>query len=220
MRIKTIVLIISLFVSVCWAKPHDQASLQKGAALFMNYCSGCHSLKYLHYNRMAEDLGIQNPELLKKNLIFTQAQAHDPIQTALPLEDAQQWFGLMPPDLSLIARQKGIPWLHDYLTGFYQDKSRPYGVNNVLEPNEAMPDVLESLRVSGPHQNQLDDIKSKNFEQAIADLLHFLAYAGEPVQSARQHLGLFVIPFLILLLVFVYYLKKCYWKGVKRDQRS
>ena len=116
----------------------DKESLQRGAQLFMNYCSGCHSLKYMRYNRMAEDLGLTtfdgqvDEDLLKNNLIFTQAVIYDPIQIAMLPEDAKQWFGMVPPDLSLSARDRGPQWLFNYLQGFYSDDSRPFGVNNIM----------------------------------------------------------------------------------------
>ncbi len=117
---------------------NHKASLQRGAKLFMNYCSGCHSLKYMHYNQMAQGLGLVtfdgrvDDDLLKNNLIFTQALVNAPIEIALSPEDAKQWFGVVPPDLSLVVRERGARWLHLYLSSFYNDKSRPFGVNNRL----------------------------------------------------------------------------------------
>ena len=36
----------------------DQASLQRGAKLFMNYCLGCHQMQYQRYERTFRDIGI------------------------------------------------------------------------------------------------------------------------------------------------------------------
>ncbi len=200
---------------------HNKASLQRGAALFINYCSGCHSLNYLSYKQMAQDLEIP-VSLLKKNLIFTQSKVTDPIRVALEPEDAKQWFGLMPPDLSLSARQRGRAWLYRYLTGFYQDDTRPFGVNNSLIPNVAMPDVLESLRkkslLNNPHQSYLNNTQkekthTEEFEQELGDLINFLAYVGEPARLQRTQLGPFVILFLMIFLLPVYYLKRLYWSN-------
>lgn len=205
--LNSVVLAHSIEVNV-----QDQARLQRGARLFMNYCSGCHSLKYLRYNHMAKGLGLtgfdtQTNKNLLSNLIFTQATMNDPIRIALPPEDAKQWFGIVPPDLSLIAREKGTKWLYSYLNSFYRDDSRPFGTNNRLVPDVAMPNILETLNheLSG---GQFDNVQ---------DLVTFLAYVGEPVQSVRSHMGFFVVGFLLILFLAVLGLKAVYWRkiGVK-----
>src|SRR6202789_1644969 len=119
-------------------------SLQRGARNFMNYCSGCHSLKYLRYNRMAEDLNIP-PKELQHNLIFTSDKAFEGISSAMP-QDAVGWFGKQPPDLSLMARERGVDYMYSYLKGFYVDKTRPWGVNNLYLPGASMPHVLAQLQ--------------------------------------------------------------------------
>ncbi|KTD14665.1 ubiquinol-cytochrome c oxydoreductase, cytochrome c1 [Legionella gratiana] len=190
---------------------HDQASLQRGAKLFMNYCSGCHSLNYLRYNRMAEGLGLirfpgQIDEgLLKNNLIFTQATINDPIQIAMPPEDAKQWFGRVPPDLSLIVREKGTEWLYNYLNGFYKDDSRPFGTNNHLVPDVAMPNILDTLR---------DEMVTRQFDVSLLDLVTFLTYVSEPTQIERYSMGFFVIGFLIILFFVSLSLKVVYWRKI------
>ena len=83
-------------------------SLQRGARNFMNYCSGCHSLNYLRYNRMAADLKIPEPELAA-NLMFTSDKPFDTINSAMP-KDSEGWFGKQPPDLSLMARERGVDY--------------------------------------------------------------------------------------------------------------
>ncbi|HHF0524567.1 TPA: cytochrome c1 [Legionella anisa] len=192
----------------------DKASLQRGARLFMNYCSGCHSLNYLRYNNMAKGLGITgfdgriNEDLLKNNLIFTQATVNDPIRIALPPEDAKQWFGIVPPDLSLVAREKGTEWLYSYLNGFYRDDSRPFGTNNRLVPDVAMPNILETLN---------HELSGDQFHNELHDLVTFLAYVGEPMQSIRYRIGFYVVSFLLVLFLVVLGLKRVYWRknGIK-----
>ena len=131
---------------------HDKASLQRGARLYMNYCQGCHSLKYMRYNRMAKGIGIVDrdgkidSDLVKANLIFTGAKIFDTIHTAMAPQQAKAWFGVVPPDLSLIARVRGVDWLYTYLLSFYKDTKRPFGTNNALFPDVAMPNVLLSLQ--------------------------------------------------------------------------
>src|SRR5450631_645881 len=121
------------------------SSLQRGARNFMNYCSGCHSLKYLRYNRMATDLGIPQAEL-ESDLMFTSNKVFDTVVSAMPGADAETWFGKQPPDLSLIARSRSVDYLYAYLKDYYVDKARPWGVNNLLLPGTAMPAVLSDLQ--------------------------------------------------------------------------
>jgi ubiquinol-cytochrome c reductase cytochrome c1 subunit len=125
----------------------DSASLQRGAKLFMNYCSGCHGLSFMRYNRMGRDIGISD-ELLKDNLLFTGEKVEDKITTAMRAGDAAGWFGVAPPDLSVVARSRGPDWLYSYLVTFYADDnpSRPFGVNNLVFPDVGMPHVLWSLQ--------------------------------------------------------------------------
>ena len=123
----------------------DRASLQRGAQLYMNYCSGCHSLKYLRYSRMAEDLGLTEEEVMN-NLNFTGAKFGEQIQVSMPHDPAGKWFGKMPPDLSTISRVRGSDWIYTYLKSFYLDESRPLGWNNKLFPNASMPNPFWELQ--------------------------------------------------------------------------
>ncbi|MGN6153331.1 MAG: cytochrome c1 [Lysobacteraceae bacterium] len=119
----------------------DKGSLQRGAQLFMNNCSGCHSLKYLRYSRMAEDLGLTEAQVMD-NLNFTGAKIGDHIISPMPEDKAAKWFGKAPPDLSLTARVRGTDWIYTYLKSFYIDEARPLGWNNKLFPNASMPNPL------------------------------------------------------------------------------
>lgn len=207
-------------------------SLQRGARNFMNYCSGCHSIKYLRFKRMATDLKIPESELAG-NLMFTSDKAFDTINSAMP-KDSEGWFGKQPPDLSLIARARGVDYLYSYMKGFYVDKTRPWGVNNLYLPSAAMPDVLAQLHgLQKPvFKNEPDDhgsarmvlvgvdamtpgaLKPEEYDQFVRDIANFLDYAGEPVKGKRQSMGIFVTLFLLVLFVFAYLLKKEYWKDV------
>jgi ubiquinol-cytochrome c reductase cytochrome c1 subunit len=207
-------------------------SLQRGARNYMNYCSGCHSLKYLRYNRMSADLKI--PELeLARNLMFTSDKPFDDIHSAMPT-DAEGWFGKQPPDLSLMARARGVDYLYSYLKGFYVDKTRIWGVNNLYLPSTAMPDVLYELQGAQKpvFKNEPDTngsarmvlvgvaamtpgaMKPEEYDQFVRDIANFLDYAGEPIKAKRQSMGIFVMLFLLVFFVFAYLLKKEYWKDV------
>ena len=207
-------------------------SLQRGARNFMGYCSGCHSLKYLRYNRLAADLKIPDSELAK-NLIFTPAKPFEEITTAMPA-DSTDWFGKQPPDLTLMARERGVDYIYSYLKGFYVDKTRPWGVNNLYLAGTAMPDVLAQLQgLQKPvYKNEQDPhgsakmvlvdvaamtpgaLKPEEYDQFVRDIANFLDYAAEPVKATRETMGIFVMLFLLVFFVFAYLLKKEYWKDV------
>ena len=183
----------------------DEASLQNGAKLFMNFCSGCHSISFMRYNRIAKDLNLSE-EQVAKNLMFAGKKTGEAITTAMPNEGASKWFGGVPPDLSLVARSKGTDWIYTYLRSFYADESRIFGVNNKVLVNASMPDVLWSLRESQ---------SESEFDNSVRDITNFLDYVGEPAKLIRLKLGKWVLLFLGILFILVYMLKKEYWKDVK-----
>lgn len=206
----------------------DKNSIAHGARLYVQYCSGCHSLKHIRYSRIADDYGIDET-WMKDNIVPTNLKIHDSMLTAMNSEDARVWFGMPPPDLSLIARAKGADWLYSYLHSFYIDEKKPYGVNNLVSPDIAMPDVLAPLggeRELGPVNTKVDSIKKRlrviksgsmnasQFDNAVTDLVAFLTYASEPSRHSRESMGLYVILFLILFTIIAYKLKKEYWQDV------
>ncbi|WJI16810.1 cytochrome c1 [Pseudoxanthomonas winnipegensis] len=209
----------------------DKASLQRGAKLFMGYCSGCHSLKYLRYSRMAQDLGLTEDQVMA-NLNFTGAPVGQQVQVAMPHDGATKWFGKMPPDLSLIARVRGPDWVYTYLKSFYLDESRPLGWNNKLFPNASMPNPLWELQglqhaKFGPEDPQTKEKPVEalvlaspgtespaEFDRTVRDITNFLEYAGEPAALKRQSMGVWVILFLAGLTFLAFLLKKEFWKDV------
>jgi ubiquinol-cytochrome c reductase cytochrome c1 subunit len=210
----------------------DKASLQRGTQLFMNYCLGCHSMKYQRYQRTFADLGIPD-ELGQENLQFTGEKVADYITRAMPEDAAAGWFGAAPPDLTLVARVRGEDWIYTYLRSFYVDESRPFGVNNKVFPEVGMPHVLQPLQgtptemheevmVDGEMVEQYVGIKSDGtgsmspdeYDQAVADIVNFLEYTGEPAKLESHRIGKWVLIFIAVLFVFVYLLKKEYWREV------
>jgi len=183
----------------------DTSSLQNGAKLFMNYCSGCHAISFMRYNRIADDLSLSD-SLVAEHLMFAGEKPGDTITTTMPKEAATKWFGGPPPDLSLVARSKGTDWIYTYLRSFYEDESKIFGVNNKVLENASMPDALWSLKKA----------KSEaEFNQDVRDITNFLDYVGEPAKLIRTSLGVWVLLFLSVLLVLTILLKKEYWKDVK-----
>jgi ubiquinol-cytochrome c reductase cytochrome c1 subunit len=209
----------------------DRASLQRGAQLYMNYCAGCHSLKYMRYSRMAEDLGLTEDEVMK-NLNFTGAKFGEQVQVSMPAAGGEKWFGKMPPDLSVISRVRGSDWIYTYLKSFYLDESRPLGWNNKLFPNASMPNPLWELQglqhaefgpvdpatgerhVEGLKVAQAGRQSAQEFDQTSRDITNFLEYVGEPAALKRQSVGVWVILFLAALTFLAYLLKQEYWKDV------
>ena len=210
------------------------ASLQRGAKIFVNYCMGCHSAKYVRYNRLARDLGITEDQLLN-NLMFLGGKPFDTMRNAMPPADAERWFGVTPPDLSLVARSRGTDFLWTFMKSFYIDESRQTGVNNLALESVAMPHVLWELQgmqraifEEHTHDDGSSTVVFKKFEsvtpgilspdeydQFVRDLVNFLEYIGEPIQLERRRLGIWVLMFLLVFGLFAYALKNEIWKDIK-----
>ena len=122
----------------------DVISLQSGARTFANYCLNCHSASLMRWNRLME-LGLTESQI-KDNLMFSGDKVGELMRVAMSRNDARQWFGAAPPDLSVIARARGADWLYTYLHGFYRDPARPTGWNNTVYENVAMPNPLWQLQ--------------------------------------------------------------------------
>lgn len=210
----------------------DKESLQRGLRNFMNYCHGCHAMQYQRYQRSFMDLGIPD-ELGEQYLQFTGEKVTDHMDNAMPLDDGKEWFGAPPPDLTLVARVRGGDWLYTYLRTFYEDPSKPMGVNNLVFPNVGMPHVLQELQgtprktwekrlVDGEMQDRYVGIKSdgkgelspSEYDAFVLDLVNYLVYVGEPVQLERKSIGKGVMIFVLVFFIFAYLLKKEYWREV------
>ena len=204
----------------------DIAALQRGAKLFVNYCLSCHSAEYMRYNRLAEDLDLSE-DMVKQNLMFSNANFGDPMTIAMRSKDATEWLGKAPPDLSLIARSRGVDWLYSYMKGFYRDESG--GWNNLLLPNAAMPHVLWQLQgIQEPvfHTVHGKDVIEKlvlvepgeqsaqEYDNTARDLATFLDYLSEPSKLKRKSVGIWVMVFLAFFAFLTYLLKAEYWRDV------
>jgi len=213
--------------------PGNKESLQRGAKVFVNYCMSCHSAKYQRYNRMARDLGIREDDVIE-NLMFTGEKIGDHMDVAMTKADGKAYFGAAPPDLTLVARVRGVDWLYSYLRSFYLDGSRPFGVNNLVFPNVGMPHVMWELQGwqkpvyktvtdSEGHEHQVVEglelaepgtQAPAEYDRTVRDLVNFLAYMGEPIKLERQRLGIKVLLYLLVFFVIAYLLKKEYWKDI------
>jgi ubiquinol-cytochrome c reductase cytochrome c1 subunit len=214
--------------------PDNVNSLQRGAANFMNYCSGCHSARYVRYNTIGRDLDLSE-EMLVDNLMFNAEKTFETIQVSMPPAAAARWFGTAPPDLSLMARAKGADHIYNFLKGFYVHEESPTGVDNLVLPGTSMPHVLWELQgyqaaqfvkhenkdgsvtttFEGFEQLTAGKMDSEDYDEFVRDTVNFLAYIAEPVRGFRVDLGKWVIIYLIFFLLIARMLKKQIWKDVK-----
>ena len=213
---------------------HNRNTLQRGAKYFVNYCLSCHSSRYARYKWVGRDLGLTE-EMVKKDFIFTDSKIGDLMVVSMPAAGAQQWFGAVPPDLTLVSRARGKDWLYTYLKAFYVDDTRPMGVNNAIFQHVSMPHVLWDLQgwqkpvyqtitdENGNDRKIIADfeliepglLSAEEYDRVVRDIVTFLSYLAEPAKLDRQRVGIWVILFLLGLLAVVYLLKQEYWKDVK-----
>ena len=218
---------------------NDQAALQSGARLFVNYCLNCHSASSMRYSRLA-DLGLSE-EQIKKNLLFTSDKVGELMRVAMAPKDAKEWFGAAPPDLSVIARAKsgergtGADYIYSYLRTYYRDDTRPTGWNNLAYPNSAMPHVLWQLQgtrdvvyvdkkdEAGKPVHEFEKFEEVTpgsmtpleYDKSIANLTAFLSWMSEPAQETRRRIGVWVLMFLAITFVLTWRLNASYWKEIK-----
>ena len=212
--------------------PSNKQSLQRGARLFVNYCLSCHSAALMRYERLSMDLGIDE-KLVSENLMFTGGKVSELMTVATAADDAKEWFGTVPPDLTVVARSRGVDWLYTYLRSFYRDESKVIGVNNLVFADVGMPHVMWELQgwqepiITTTKDHDGNEVKTvelelaepglmttKEFDRAVRDLVNFLDYMGEPAKHERRALGVKVIIFLLFFLVIAYLMKRDFWKDI------
>ncbi|NOQ94539.1 MAG: cytochrome c1 [Methylophaga sp.] len=199
----------------------DKASLQRGAKTFVNYCLSCHQASFMRYNRMAKDIGLTDAQV-KENLMFASDKIGDTMTVAMRAEDAKKWFGVTPPDLSVISRARGTAWLNTYMRSFYLDDEKTTGTNNTVFKDVGMPHVLWQQQGYLSHDEETGhlehategELSNYDYNVMIADLVNFLAYVGEPSKIQRLELAKWVLLYLFLLFLVVYPMKKAFWKDI------
>lgn len=212
---------------------HDRDSLYRGAKLFTSYCLSCHSAAYMRYNRIGKDLGLSEDEV-QAELVKPGSKAGDTMNIVMTPKDAKRWFGTAPPDLSVLLRVRGADWIYTYLRSFYRDESRPWGVNNAVFKDVAMPHVLWELQglQEAETEKHVDEkgvehemivgfklvepgkLSPTEYDAAVHDLVNFLAYLSEPSKLIRMSMGKWVLAFLVVFFVLVFLLKKEYWRDI------
>jgi len=213
--------------------PGNVASLQRGARNFMNYCSGCHAAKYVRFNTIGKDLELSEDQLIE-NLMFNAEKTFEAINVAMPADAATRWFGVAPPDLSLMARARGADYIYSFLKSFYLDAESPTGVDNTVLAGTAMPHVLWGLQgyqravfsehteagVTTRHFERFEPVTegsldAEDYDEFVRDTVNFLSYMSEPIRAERRKLGVWVLMYLIFFWIIAVMLKKQFWKDVK-----
>lgn len=228
--------------TIAWDKAPDKLndlpSLQNGAKLFVNYCLNCHSAAFMRYNRL-QDIGLTEQQI-KDNLLFTTDRVGDTMKANVDPKQAKDWFGATPPDLTLIARSRaghggtGADYLYTYMRTFYKDDTKATGWNNLVFPSVGMPHVLwelqgdrqpvfETINENG-HENKVfkgwkqvspGTMTPQQYDEAMADLVGFLQWMGEPAQNQRVRVGVWVLLFLAGFTLIAWRLNAAYWKDIK-----
>ena len=229
--------------SIVWDKApnktNDMAALQNGAKLFVNYCMGCHSAAFMRYNRLT-DIGLTEQQI-KDNLLFTTDKVGDTMKASINPKEAKEWFGGVPPDMTVIARSRadgskgsGADYLYTYLRTYYRDETKATGWNNLAFPNVGMPHVLWELQgdrrpVFGTVKQHGHDVQvvtdwkqvtpglmtPLQYDQTIGDLVSYLQWMGEPAQNNRVRVGVWVLMFLGVFTVIAWRLNAAFWKDIK-----
>ncbi|TDR20434.1 cytochrome c1 [Marinicella litoralis] len=209
-------------------------SLRNGAKTYMNYCMGCHSMAYQRYNRVAEDLGLTEDEMMN-GLVLTDAKFSDKMVIAMTPEQSSAWFNkAVAPDLTVIAKARGVDWLFNFLINFYVDPTRPSGWNNLTFENAGMPHILWELQgirtanfemhtdeegnehkeFKGFETVQAGLLSEKEYKDLARDLVNFLDYSSEPAQLIRMAYAPWVLLFVSLFTFLAYMLKVNYFRDI------
>jgi ubiquinol-cytochrome c reductase cytochrome c1 subunit len=204
---------------------HNQEGLRRGFSAFVENCLGCHGTQYQRYNRVGQDLGITQEDMKDKFMPLASTKIGEHIKTAMSKQESKQWFGVQPPDLTLVARVRGASWIYSYLKSFYIDETKLFGVNNTVFETVAMPHVLEKYQ-GRPEpiydkEGHLEKIvvqggtlSAEAYDQLVHDITNFLVYSAEPIRSEREHIGMWVLMFLLVFSGVSWLLKREYWKDV------
>ncbi|MHB1229951.1 MAG: cytochrome c1 [Halothiobacillus sp.] len=217
----------------------DKAALYRGAETFLAQCATCHSAEYMRYGRVATDLHLTATQA--NGLLPPHLKLGDEMVGFMPNDYAKAVFGTVPPDLTLIARVKGADWLYTYLTSFYADPAKRWGVNNAVFPGVNMPDVFAALQgvpepeftsvklPDGTSEQRLIGIKAPlvpgsmtpaEFDTLVRDLVGYMVYMAEPAKMQRMNYGPYVLGFILLFTLLMFLLKKEYWRDIKSTIRS
>jgi ubiquinol-cytochrome c reductase cytochrome c1 subunit len=219
-------------------KTNDMAALQNGAKIFVNYCLNCHSAAFMRYNRL-KDIGLTEQQI-KDNLLFATDKVGDTMKSSIDPKQAKEWFGGLPPDLTLIARSRaghggsGADYVYTLLRSYYRDDTKPTGWNNLAYPNIGMPNPLWELQGERTPQYETKEVHEHEmqvftgwkqakpgtltplqYDQAVGDLVSYLQWMGEPAQNNRVRVGVWVLLFLGIFSLIAWRLNAAFWRDIK-----
>ncbi len=177
----------------------DEETLKRGVMVYYNSCRLCHSMKYIRYQDLVE-IGFSTAEIKKLRGRLTEKRLTS-INSAVILT---QIYGLVPPDLSLMAkaRSQGPQYIYTLLTSYYEKSANIY--DNKLFPGIRMPDIFSHSLALNPQE------KTKT-ENKILDVTAFLVWASDPKAQERKSLGKYVIAYLVGLSIMFYFVMKRVW---------
>lgn len=219
---------------------YDRGALQRGFKVYKDVCAACHGLSQVSFHDLTAPggPGFSEPQAraiastfkvpagpnekgattdANGNPLLRRAQLGDHIPSPFANEAVARVVnsGLVPPDLSLIAKARpgGADAIFAMLTGYHQRPPQgfvvPAGMQyNPYAPNRvtAMPAPLVKNSVA------FADGTPATVENEAAAVTEFLSWASDPHREARHRLGLQVMAYMALLtgLLFLGYRKV--WK--------
>ncbi len=195
----------------------NKEAIIRGGIFYSQNCLTCHSMKYIRYNRLADDLGLDKKYIEHNFMTPGGAGYLRGMITAMPPEHVARWLGATPPDLTLVARYRGIDWIYTYLRSFYWDPKTSTGWNNQVFPGVAMPNVLYSY--SGTIDDKRNVLEKASYSQqeydrVTTDLMAWMRYTSDPSILVRRQIAPYVIGFLLIFTLLAYLLKRAYWRDV------
>ena len=217
---------------------NDMTALQSGARLFVNYCLNCHAASFFRYNRLTE-IGLTERQI-RDNLMFSSDRVGDLMVSAMNHDQAKEWFGANPPDLTLIALSRsghtypGRDYLYTLLRSYYRDDATLTGWNNKAFEAIGMPNPLWELQgerrplydtvmvggeetpvFRGWEQVKPGTMSPAEYDRAVAELVAFMDWMAEPNRNNRIRLGVLVMLFLGVFTIVAWRLNAAYWKDIK-----
>jgi len=178
----------------------DNATRQRGANIALQVCNNCHDLKYIKFRHLAA-IGFSSNDI---NTMRGDHSLDDAMLSMMSAEDRKEMYGLVPPDLSLMAeaRRGKAQYIYNMLTGFYVTAEGD--VDNHVFPGIRMPDILGISSADDPALR-------KEIEGQAHDVAAFLAWAADPSVDERHRLAPYVLGYLALMTLLLYLMKRRIW---------
>lgn len=230
---------------------YDKAQLQRGLKVYKEVCSACHSMNLVAF-RTLEDLGYSEAQIKSLSAEYTihdgpndagdmfdrpgKPSDHFPAPFANEEAAAASNGGAAPPDMSLLAKARGVErgfprfvfdiftqyaqggpdYIHSLLTGY--DETPPAGMV-IPEGTHYNPYFMSGVSLKMPKplsdgQVTYDDGSPQTIDQYSRDVSAFLMWAAEPHMEDRKKTGFRVLVFLLLFGALMYLTKRKVWEGV------